>query len=321
MKKLTVCLSFLLLVLVAGCSLVPTPTEMPTSLPSATQAPTATATLAAPTATLAQKTPTQTPTIFFKRTPAAMPTIVPTIMAMAKPQISLSSLSPDGEWRADLIAYDCMQVGDGDEVAYDQLNMVHLTDMSAVVVDFQVQSCEGTGARGIGPLFWSSNSRFFYYTTARMGRPDGCGYWQPPMYRIDVNFQTKQYIGVGELSPDHNKIAAWDQDNQWIWDVNGQKITGRLFQDTEIEEGPIAWGPDSQQLVFLQFESSCPLSGKSYVGYTNLSENEYGTYFKYDDHTFGDVYWYGFDKYILVDADGKEYIFDLDKWQLEPFED
>ena len=120
MKKLTVCLNFLLLVFVAGCSLVPTPTEMPTSLPSATQAPTATATLAAPTATLAQKTPTQTPTIFFKRTPAAMPTIVPTIMAMAKPQISISSRSPNGEWRADLTVYDCTKVDDGDEIAYDQ---------------------------------------------------------------------------------------------------------------------------------------------------------------------------------------------------------
>jgi len=64
-------------------------------------------------------------------------------MAMAKPQISLSSLSPDGEWRADLIAYDCMQVGDGDEVAYDQLNMVHLTDMSAVVVDFRCKAAKG----------------------------------------------------------------------------------------------------------------------------------------------------------------------------------
>ena len=319
MKKLTVCLSFLLLVLVAGCSLVPTPTEMPTSLPSATQAPTATATLAAPTATLAQKTPTQTPTIFFKRTPAAMPTIVPTIMAMAKPQISLSSLSPDGEWRADLIAYDCMQIGDGEEVAYEQLNIVHLTDMSAVGVDFQVQSCEGTGARGIGPLFWSSNSRFFYYTTARMGRPDGCSYWQPPIYRIDVNFQTKQFIGAGELSPDNTKIAAWENDHLWVWDVNGQKLTGYLFQDPEIEEGPIDWCADSQQVVFLQFESSCPLSGKSSVGYINLSENEYSV-IEYEDHTFGDVYWYGFDKFVLVDADGKEYIFDLDDWQLKPFE-
>ncbi len=69
MKKLTVCLSFLLLVLVAGCTLVPTPTETPTSLPSATQAPTATATLAAPTATLAEKPQHSLPLYFSRKRP------------------------------------------------------------------------------------------------------------------------------------------------------------------------------------------------------------------------------------------------------------
>jgi len=289
---------------------------MPTSLPSATQAPTATATLAAPTATLAQKTPSQMPTLFFKKTPAALPEIVPTIVSSRKPNISISSLSPNGEWRADLAVYNCMQVGDSDKVAYDQLNIVHLTDMSAVVVDFQVQNCEGTGAHGLGPLFWSSNSRYYYYTTARVGRPDGCSYWQPPIYRIDVNSQTKRLIGAGVVSPDQNKLAAWNHGRLEVWDINGDKLaTGPAVSGPE--EGPIAWGPDSQSIVYLQFDSYCPLSGASYIEFLNLSNSQYTTV-RYEEPTFGSVRWVDFDKVMLVDDEWKEHTFDIETWKELP---
>ena len=317
MKKLAVCLSLLLLVIVAGCTLVPTPTETPTSLPSATQAPTATATLAAPTATLAEKTPAQSPTIFFKETPASLPTIVATIVALEQPKISISSRSPNGEWRADLTVYDCTKVGDGDEVAYDQINMVHLTDMSAVVVDFQVKSCEGFGARGLGPEFWSNNSRYFYYTTAIAGRPDGCGYWQHPIYRFDVTSQTKEFIGAGTLSHDESKLAVWQHENLVVWDVNDGELM-RIPGLAEVEKGPIAWGPESQTLVYLQFDSYCPLSGKSYVGYIDLSTGENTILLESEDPTFGDVHWVDIDKFALVDADRKEYTYDLETRQLVP---
>ena len=316
MKKLTVCLSLLLLVLLAGCDLVPTPIETPTSLPSNTQPPAATATQVAPSATLAQEAPEQTPTLFLKETPASMPEIVPTIVGSRKPDITTSSRSPNGEWRADLAVYSCMQIGEGDELAYDQLTMVHLTDMSAVIVDFQVQSCAGTEPRGLGPLFWSSNSRYFYYTTARMGRPNGCSYWQPPIYRIDVNSQRKRLIGAGVVSPDQNKLAAWNHGRLEVWDINGDKLaTGPAVSGPE--EGPIAWGPDSQSIVYLQFDSYCPLSGASYIEFLNLSNSQYTTV-RYEEPTFGSVRWVDFDKVMLVDDEGKEHTFDIETWKELP---
>ncbi|HPK27255.1 MAG TPA: hypothetical protein PKZ40_05905, partial [Anaerolineaceae bacterium] len=202
-------------------------------------------------------------------------------------------------------------------VAYDQINMVHLTDMSAVVVDFQVKSCEGFGARGLGPEFWSNNSRYFYYTTAIAGRPDGCGYWQHPIYRFDVTSQTNEFIGAGTLSHDESKLAVWQHENLVVWDVNDGELM-RIPGLAEVEKGPIAWGPESQTLVYLQFDSYCPLSGKSYVGYIDLSTGENTILLESEDPTFGDVHWVDIDKFALVDADRKEYTYDLETRQLVP---
>lgn len=317
MKKLTVCLSFLLLVLVAGCSLVPTLTETPTSLPSTTQAPTATATLAAPTATLAPANPTATPTVVFKETPATTPAAAAKVVSLEQPTILTSELSPDGEWRADLLAYDCVDIGSVDKVAYDQLNLVHLADMETVIADFQLQSCDGIGAHGLGGLFWSPNSHYYYYTSARLGRPDGCGYWQPPTYRFDVTSQMKEYIGSGPLSPDKNKLATWQHRNLVVWDVNGGELL-RIPGLADVEEGPIAWGFESQTLVYLQFDSYCPVSGMSYVGYIDLSTGENTILLESEDPTFGDVRWVDIDKFVLVDGKQKEYTYDLETRQLVP---
>jgi len=317
MKKLTVCLSLLLLVLLAGCSLTPAVTQTPTSLPSATQAPTDTATLAAPTAKLAPTNPTATPSVVFKETPDTTPASAAKVVSLEQPTILTSEVSPDGLWRADLLVYDCVDIGSVDKVAYDQLNLVNLADMETVIADFQLQSCEGTGARGLGPLFWSSNSRYFYYTSARLGRPDGCGYWQPPIYRFDVTSQMKEYIGSGPLSPDESKLATWQHRNLVIWDVNGGELL-RVPGLEDVEEGPIAWGFESQTLVYLQFDSYCPVSGMSYVGFIDLSTGENTILLESEDPTFGDVYWLDIDKFVLVDAEKKEYTYDLEARQLLP---
>jgi len=86
----------------------------------------------------------------------------------------------------------------------------------------------------------------------------------------------------------------------------------------EVEEGPIAWGPESKALVYLQFDSYCPLSGKSYVGYIDLSTGENTILLESEDPTFGDVHWVDIDKFALVDADRKEYTYDLETRQLVP---
>lgn len=73
--------------------------------------------------------------------------------------------------------YDCVPVGAVEENAYEQLKLIQIDNSVAKIVDNQLRSCGGLGAFGLAGLFWSPNSSYFYYTNAREGVPDGCGYW------------------------------------------------------------------------------------------------------------------------------------------------
>ena len=50
--------------------------------------------------------------------------IAQAVVATAEPKVLVSSLSPDANWRAEIIVYDCVQVVEGDSNAYEQLKLV-----------------------------------------------------------------------------------------------------------------------------------------------------------------------------------------------------
>jgi len=54
------------------------------------------------------------------------------------------------------------------------------------------------------------------------------------------------------------------------------------------------------------------------VGYIDLSTGENTILLESEDPTFGDVHWVDIDKFALVDADRKEYTYDLETRQLVP---
>jgi hypothetical protein len=135
--------------------------------------------------------------------------IVETIIASQKPKISLPLLSPDGEWRAEVAIYDCIPFGDMGEYALEQLKLVQVSKGVEKVADSQLLACGGLGAFGFEGLFWSLNSRFFYYTDASEGVPDGCGYWVKPVLRLDTTSLTVESLGGGLPSPDGMKLATW----------------------------------------------------------------------------------------------------------------
>lgn len=116
--------------------------------------------------------------------------------------------SPDGAWRVDLAIFACTPVGAQDFYAYETVSLARTED-AATVVDSQLINCGGLGAYGFDGLFWSADSRYFYYTTAREGVPDGCGDWQPPLRRVDVAIGASEDVSVGDPSPDVAALTAW----------------------------------------------------------------------------------------------------------------
>lgn len=319
MKRLLVPLVALLLVPAVGCGPLAAPPEA--STPRFTATPQGLGLDETPVAS----TPTPKPTAWATPTraratviPTATPDIGATVVAIQQPRLYASYPSPDGKWRAEVVIYDCIRTGEGYENAYEQLKLVQAAGGNERIADDQPQCCGGLGAFGLAGLFWSPNSRYFYYTSAREGVPDGCGYWERPIMRLDVASLSKEYIGAGPCSPDGGKIATWKGQDLVVWDVNEGAIGRVSAIASGAETGPVVWSPDGQSLAYVQVASYCPLSGKSYVVRLDLPELGQTLLVESEEPTFGSVRWSVPGELALFDENGSEWRYGLAAQQLEP---
>jgi hypothetical protein len=306
-----------LLILLAGCT---AQTEQQSTLTTTEITPASLSTATTHPLPSSTKTPSPTIAIPSVSTPTrtAMPSptadLAATVVAAQQPSLYASYPSPDGKWRMDILIYNCVSVDEGgNEDAYEQLLLVDLADGEAHLADEQLQSCGGLGAFGFEGRYWSPESTYFYYTNARQGVPDGCGYWEPPLSRIEIAAPHMEYLGMGSRSPDGEKITTWDSSEQAlvIWDINGGEIARLPAYVSNEELGPIAWSPDSQSLVYLQVNSWCPLSGYSYLVLVDSSKPGQSLLIQSESPTIGGVEWDTKDELRLVDADGKEWRYNL----------
>lgn len=206
--------------------------------------------------------PTVAPTAVPSAPPTAEPTLDPTaviiaaVQAGAQPQRT-SFASPDRQWQVELTQYGCVPTGDGGEHAYETLSLARSGGVDPVVLDSQLISCGGLGAYGLQGLFWSSNARFFYYTTAREGTSDGCGFWLRPFKRLDVTFRAVLDLGGGLRSPDGGRLATWQDGQLALWGTEQGELGRRPLIEPTGSLSALAWAPDGQALAYLQAPSPC----------------------------------------------------------------
>jgi len=304
----------------AACNAVSSPTVAPSPFsPTASMTATSTRVPGTPAAT-------RTPTPDFSATEfwVTSTAIVEAVMGTQQPRTYESYPSPDGKWLAEILMYDCMKVDprpEADANAYEQLRLVKGSSGEITTADGQLQNCGGLGAFGLEGLFWSQNSRYFYYTDSREGVPDGCGgYWQKPILRLEINTLRTETLGAGFLSPDGRKIAAWDEEELVIWDVSEGDEVGRISPaslNRETGAGPVIWSPDSQAFVYIQAVSFCPVAGKSSVVHVTLSTLKQEVLLESESPTFGDADWNKNNVLVLFDENGNRWVYTFDTQELK----
>lgn len=305
---------YLLVLLASACnpgSAPPTATE--------TIPPTETTIPDTPTATSTPRPPTQTPTSTpdFDATAAA---IAGAVMTASPPRLYDSYLSPDEQWRVDIMIYDCVQLTAGtDPNAYEELRLIEVSTGDVKVMDSQLLNCGGLGAFGLEGRFWSPNSRYFYYTDARESWPDGgCGYWERPLIRLDLADQSIQRLDGGPLSPDGTKLAMWEGTNIVIWDLDDGEIARAPAQLEAGFRGPIAWSPDGESLVYLQTEEDCNPFARSYMIRLELPELNADLLLESESLAFTRVTWDDPDRIELTSWDGNTWRYEFESGELEP---
>jgi hypothetical protein len=106
-------------------------------------------------------------------------------------QVMSSLPSPDGEMRAEILTYACTPAAGEQAYALDQFVTHGSSPESSWVADEQLQACGG-----LGGMYWSPDSRRFYYTPAREGVPDGRGMWWAPLDRV-CRCENQGHAGAG----------------------------------------------------------------------------------------------------------------------------
>ncbi|MEX1018601.1 MAG: hypothetical protein WDZ49_03035 [Litorilinea sp.] len=188
--------------------------------------------------------------------PLAVPTLAPDSSQptpIGQMPVLESYASLDGRWRVDVRTNDC--ASGTNPASHEELVLIHLADGLEYIADTQSINCGGLGAAGLAGLFWSENSRYFYYTDARAGVPDGCGYSAgPPFYRLEAEPLTTEYLGVGQISPNGTMLAVWNwQSTQLaIWDVEQGESIWMPSAAQMASQGPLAWSPDGTMLAAWQ---------------------------------------------------------------------
>jgi hypothetical protein len=288
LNKITCFLIVFTALCLAACKQVipPTPTNLPTSLPNTnTPRPALTLTLT-PTSAQTQIDPKRAtaaaaltqianrtaeslsatinaPTPDWQATYQALPAVV---MAATKPSIIETHSSPDGQFRAEVVRYDCVLVGGVDENAYEQLKIIRISDGSETIVADQLQNCGGIGAYGLGGLFWSPDGRYFYFTSSREGVPDGdfCELWVRSMSRVDVTTGVIEVTpGLGEFLADGRTMVIPGRGGFILWDLDEGKKMRLPFMFPGAVLADYQLSPDKTSLVYLQRDNCAWMPGKT----------------------------------------------------------
>jgi hypothetical protein len=193
--------------------------------------------------------------------------------------------------------------------------------MERVVAD-QLQFCGGLGAYGLGGLFWSPNSHYFYFTDARQGVPDGGGcYWERPLFAVEVASGNVEQLAPGSpwsLSPDGITLAAQRGRELRLWSLDDGEIASTPLAIPDAAAGIIVWSPDGHSLVYLQTASNCQPFGKSYVVRLDLPDLRHTLLIESETPGFSGAIWDAPNRLRLFDEQGEEWRYNLVTKELKP---
>ncbi len=226
-----------------------TATQLP---PSATDTPAATPTVQDPTLTLAPPEPTTNATALIAAVVTAQPA-----------RVLETHDSPDGKWHAEITRSDCTLIDAANgENAYEQLSLINRATGESQLIADQLQNCGGLGAFGLGGLYWSRDSRYFFYTGAREGYPDGgCLGWYRPAARLEVATGERLGLVQGPQSPAGTWMAGIAGPELVVWRHDTGEIMQAPVAVSGLRAGALAWAPDGKALVYLQWTSDCAAAG------------------------------------------------------------
>ncbi len=240
------------------------------------------------------------------------PDIAATLAALGPVKLFQHNLSPDGSIDIRIERIECQSLGELDVYSLEQLVLVETDTKKSERIYSQLISCGGLGEYGLKGLFWSENSRYFYFTNARQGYPDGCCqfYYRKPILRFDSKSGTVAILGMGDRPSEKDLLATWSSGDITIWDIEKGSEVHYPRLDNQLGIASMVWSPDGCVLAYLQVDSLITpnISRLSLIDTNKGAQTEISAE---DFPVFIDLVWPKNDDLILNTPDGQLWSYSL----------
>ena len=278
-------------------------------------------------------TPTVVPTIALMPTEGSTALLTPiTGTPTATPNFAdfqvdrWSSVSPDGEWKAQVIvALPTISDTAISSNYYTQLKVSKMDDTTEwVIVD--EWSEWGLGYTIPHPLHWSRDGRYLYYTNRPV--PDGCAVFVngSDLHRVDLNDGSVREImpPVGlwlSLSPDETQLAyiGYGDRGLVIRDLaTGTERETKLDPGKDYQAGQIIWSPDSTAIVLALAIQPCSTdwAASTSILRVDIATLEQVLLISEDERLFIPEEWSTTNKVFLKDKGGDYWLMDATTGEL-----
>lgn len=240
------------------------------------------------------------------------------VMAASQPETLVTSESPDGNWQADIIRYDCVMVdpASGSENAYEQLIMTRLSDGAKTVIAEQLQYCGGLGSYGFNNLYWSPSSQYYYFDEIRVSSgPDGmlCGLLNTGFSRVNVDTGVREYVpGYGTVFNDDGILVGWQNQEIVLTDLDGPEITRTPFPVLGYTLQSMQMSPAGDRFVYTLSETCDPAQGNTIIVLYHLADNSQTILAESAAPGYLYAEWESPTQITILDTDGTQWHYNLE---------
>ena len=215
-----------------------------------------------PAITLAQDTDTET--------------LIQQIMAATDAELIQTVPSPDEKFIAEVTVYSCVDIGEGIDYAYEQLELIDSETDERQLIAEQLISCGGLGASGLFVLRWSEH--FVYFTTAREGVPDGLATgWVPTLQRASLEDMTVDNINQASFSPLGMWLAMWNSEQISVLEMDAELDSAMSFalQPEDMALQGVYWLPDASGIIYMQADApfNATQSSVTHIDLTTMEQS------------------------------------------------
>lgn len=238
--------------------------------------------------------------------------VQPPTPAENDPATLWSAESPDGQFRINIVAYECAPHANGEGMTLEQIELIRTDGSFVGLLDETLFNCGELDTAGFEGLFWSPNSRYFYYSTKGISDDLFCYPYDLDLFRVDVSDGSSSVSNRGPVSPDGTRLVRLGETELTTMDLNtGEEVQSSLVDGTGYVKNA-AWSLDGDQIAYLFTPSECVPYETAVLVLYKMERGEPTLLETIEENMFIHITWETPEDITLWDMQGRGWAYELE---------